>query len=613
MASLGNLENFYSLEGGTLMRSKLILYGLGILFGTLIFFGACKKEAPAPTIEQIMPRKVNADEVSILRIQGSGFQVNARVFLDELRSPGVMVEDDKHITLIVPALKEGLVNIKLVNPDGKQVIRERAFRVMSPYAEETILHFQEAAEKMGAIGEIRANDVGAALGDYNNDGWDDILVTGFKNLKLLMNNQEGEFVDVTELAGLGSVPIRHGGIWGDLDNDGDLDLVVAHDLPVIFRNTGNGTFEDVSEKAAIPRLEAAIMPACADYDRDGYLDIFFTGYGNRPNMLMRNQGDWTFSQAFPEIFGEDKFSSPGAAWGDYDNDGFPDLFVANVAEPCRLYHNESGGGFVEVAEKAGVDNQKPDSKPDDRKYYPAYSALWEDFDNDGWLDLVVNNFGQAPAFFRNRADGTFENIGASLGLRDPMNGMGLSAADFNNDGYLDLFLNNITGTFALYLNQAGTRFRKITREAGLDCQDRSSFGSAWADMNHDGAVDFYITNNFSANFLYMNQPYPDQHYLMVRLVGKKSNASAIGARVLVQAGDMKMIREVNGGFGDSSQNSFEVHFGLGKAVRVDRLTIRWPSGIEQEMTDVEADQRLVITESKGSAEQVEEGQEKEGE
>ncbi len=558
-------------------------------------FTACRKESPAPKIKRVMPREVKADELSVMRLAGSGFQVNAMVFFDDVRSPGVMVEDDTKISMIVPKLKPGTVTIRLVNPDGKDVVVERAFRVTSPAAPGEIFPFTEAAEKMGVGGGDRDNDVGVVIGDYNNDGWDDILVAHQANLGLYMNNKGQEFIDVTEIAGLTIRRISHGAAWADFDNDGYLDLVLAHINPVILRNTGKGTFEDVSSNALIPIHEGAYLPVCADYDRDGYVDIFITGF-SRPDMLLHNNGNLTFTSVFADLFKDDRFMSPAAAWGDYDNDGYPDIYVANVAKPSRLYHNVKGKGFEEVGSKAGVDNQRTAGGKDDVKYSAAWGALWADFDNDGWLDLAVANFAGVNPLYRNRGDGTFENVAPAFGMRDADDAMGMSVADFNNDGYMDIFVNNIMSSFSLYVNHAGSGFSKVTSDANMDSKDYSSHGSAWSDVNNDGAPDLYIVNNISPNFLYMNKPYPGTHYLQVKLEGKKSNAAGLGARVEVQAGEMKMIREVTGAQGYISQNSFTLHFGLGKATKVDKLTIMWPSGMKQVMEDVEADQKLTVTE-----------------
>jgi hypothetical protein len=495
----------------------------------------------------------------------------------------------------VPKLKPGLVDIKLVNPDGKQVIKQRAFRVTSREAVEVILPFTESAEKMDIAGEFHDDDGGIVFGDYNNDGWDDALVTNQRTVRLFMNNSGEDFIEVTDMAGLHGKRCTHGGVWADLDNDGFLDIIIAYTKPVILKNTGKGTFEDVSDTTGIPSRQYLYMPTCADYNLDGYVDIFFTGY-SRPDMLLRNEGNFKFTPMFGELFKDYQFMTPSAAWGDYDNDGYPDLFVVNVGNPCRLYHNIKGERLEDVAQKAGVDNQNPRSSPENLKYSPAWGAMWADFDNDGWLDLMVANFAERNRLYHNRGDSTFENIAPTVGLGIADDAMGISAADFNNDGYLDLFMNNIMSSFNFYVNEAGGMFRNVTKEAGLDYKNYSSHGSAWADINHDGAMDLYIVNNIRPNFLYMNQPYPGTHYLQVKLAGKKSNAAAIGARAVAQAGHLKMTRIVKGSHSYISQDSLVLHFGLGKTEKVDVLKIHWPSGILQELKDIPADQRMVITE-----------------
>ncbi len=490
----------------------------------------------------------------------------------------------------------------------------------------------------------------------------------------------GAFRDVSHLVGLNRLNQSGGAIMEDFDNDGLLDLVVTSWAPnepmAFYRNRGDGTFEDRTRAAGLSKQCGGLYCVQADYNNDGHMDIFVPRgswlplhLSQRPSLL-RNNGDGTFTDVTREAGLLAPVDSTSAAWADYDNDGFLDLFVCCRRQPCRLYRNRGNGTFEEAAAGAGLANLTG-----------ALGAAWIDFDNDGYPDLFVNIDGGlgggAARLFRNNRNGTFTEVTREMGIDGPINGFSCWAFDFDNDGWLDILATSrsrslvdvVRGmlnqphdlpTAKLYRNLGGKRFQDVTRQAGLD-RVYSPMGSNFGDFDNDGYLDFYlgtgdpnlhmlVPNRLFRNvagrrfaditassrtghlqkghgtacgdwdrngtvdiFLQLGGAVPGDRYhnvlfqnpgqgnnwLNVKLVGRKTNRAAIGARIkVVTAGarPLTVHRHVSSG-SSFGANPLEQHIGLGKARRVAVLEVHWPtSGTTQLFRDLEVNQGVVITE-----------------
>jgi hypothetical protein len=495
---------------------------------------------------------------------------------------------------------------------------------------------------------------GVAIFDFDGDGNDDLLLANGTRLKpragessslqLYRNDGKGHFTDVSAKAGLRQSGWFQGVCAGDYDNDGHTDfLVTAYGHNILFRNRGDGTFEDATAKAHLPVTGIRYGSGCTflDYDRDGYLDLFVSNYvdldlektphpgsgdfcqwkgipvmcGPRGlplahNALYRNNGDGTFKDV-SEAAG---ILKPGGRYGlsavsaDFDDDGWPDLFVACDMTPSLFFHNQHDGTFLERGAEAGTAYNY------DGALQAGMGVAVADYDRDGRLDLAKTNFsGDLPSLFHND-DGRFftdESREAGLGTKQLL-GWGIAFVDANDDGWPDLVIANghvypevegkqLGDTYLqqtlLYLNLGNGKFADITARAGSAfATPRPARGLAVGDVDGDGRPEIVILNMNATPSLLKNER-PGGHFLNVALTGTKSNRSAIGARVTVVAAGRRMIDEVMSGSSFYSQNSFTLHFGLGAATRVGEIEVRWPSGAVQKVSGAAADTTLRITEA----------------
>jgi Flp pilus assembly protein TadD len=498
---------------------------------------------------------------------------------------------------------------------------------------------------------------GVAAIDYDNDGWTDIYFVNGAELpemkksspkywnRLYRNNRDGTFSDVTEKAGVKGEGYSMGVAVADYDNDGYQDIFVTGvNRNILFRNDGNGRFEDVTEKAGLTGVDPqrgkmwSVAAAWLDYDNDGYLDLFVVNYckwnpeidphcgatkeGWRtycfpdryeglPNQLFRNNGDGTFTDVSSQSgIAKHIGKGMGVAIADYDDDGFVDIFVANDTLPNFLFRNNRRGGFEEVGLKAGVavnDSGRPVS---------AMGADFRDYDNDGLPDLIASALeGETYPLFRNLGKGFFADATWQSGLGAETvkrSGWGLGLFDFNNDGLKDLFTANahVNDNIELYNNQtyrqpnsvfagAGAgAFLEASREAGADFQiKRAHRGCAFADLDNDGRVDVVTTSLNEPVELFRNESPGENHWLAIRLIGVKSNRDGIGAKIkLVTIDGGAQFNHVTTSVGYASSSDVRAHFGLGKEKTVKLIEIRWPSGATQRLKEVAVDRILTITE-----------------
>jgi len=423
---------------------------------------------------------------------------------------------------------------------------------------------------------------GVSWGDYDGDGDLDLYVANDDGANLLLwNDGLGQFTEDT----VGDIADTGHGLavsWGDYDNDGDPDLYLARLIGenLLFRNDGSGSFTDVTA----PPLGVTAMSRSApwvDYDNDGHLDLYVVNESGGSNVLLRNMGDGTFVDATSSPLDHSGLGNC-VAWGDYDNDGDPDAYLANWGQPNVLFRNDGGGSFADVT-SAPLDDAGQ-----------ATSVCWGDSDNDGDLDLYVCNAQSANRLFRNDGGGVFTDVTSGpLGSTDK--GIGAGWSDFDNDGDLDLYIANYGVANLLLVNDGGEVFSDGT-VFPLDDPGHGG-GVTWGDYDGDGDTDLYVANGGEANLLLENSASLGNHWLHLELEGTVSNRSAIGARVRVVAGGVSQIREITGGSGYASQASPAVEFGLAGSALVDTLVIRWPSGVVNVYTGVGVDQVLEIVEN----------------
>jgi tetratricopeptide (TPR) repeat protein len=497
-----------------------------------------------------------------------------------------------------------------------------------------VFDFEDVAPRLGI--DKRDGAGPSAWGDYDGDGDFDLFVTGADSYGVLYRNDGQSFTDVSREAGLFHVHTGFSATFADYDGDGHSDLHIGRDgwsgpMPnALYRNNGDGTFAEVTERAGVGHPGSSFVCAWSDYDRDGDIDLAvangITGGGDT-NALYRNNGDGTFS----DVTQRAGLTEPrgtrtiGLAFGDYDLDGWPDLFVSGFMTVNRLYRNQGDGTFVEVARQAGVASE--------RDLTVGYVSFFIDYDNDLDLDILRTALApwddvllglsdrwdalpaarrremlrHCPKLYRNDGDGTFTEVGVQAGFVHPIGIMGTGVADVDNDGYLDAYF--ATGDPAIermepdrfYRNNGDGTFTDLTFAAGLGNVGKGH-GVTFIDLDGDGDLEIYVPEGGFVhgdawnNAFYVNRRQSGNHWLHIDFEGRQSNREALDTKLFVRAGELQYLREVHNGEGFGSSNSPTVELGLGRARKVDRLEVRWPSGAVQTFDDVPVDRRLVLRE-----------------
>ena len=527
-----------------------------------------------------------------------------------------------------------------------------------------IPHFRNVAGILGVDHDGLAG--GVAVEDFNKDGHLDIFVTSHRlndQSQLFLNDRHGGFVDHNPGAGVEGIGGGLNVLHADYDNDGYDDVFIlrggwlgesGYHPNSLLKNTGDGTFQDVTEEAGLLSYHPTQTAAWADFNRDGWLDLFIgnedadrwlqawqnagaspaEGDGHHASELYVNNGDGTFSEVAANVGIDLEAFVKGVAWGDVNNDGLPDLYVSIIGSPNRLYLNrgprESGEWWFEDV-SAGI-----------HEPFFSFPTWFFDYDNDGWEDLFVAGYDlrrindaaadaareylglpvetEMPRLFRNNGDGTFTNVAAEAGLNKVLFAMGSNYGDLDNDGYLDIYLG--TGTpdlrsvipYRMFRNVGGERFEELTFEGGFG-HIQKGHAVAFADFDLDGDQDIYASiggaygGDRYSNVLFENPGFDAENaWITIRLEGRRSNRSAIGARIRITVSDhgggrRHIYRSVSTG-GSFGSSSLQQEIGLGPAARIDEVRITWPDrdGTVEKFSDLVLNQYYKVVEGRQTAE-----------
>jgi hypothetical protein len=532
----------------------------------------------------------------------------------------------------------------------------------------TTVHFSEITVAAGITFQhtvspekkylIESMPGGVLLLDYDGDGWLDIYFTNSPSVEMAVqgqkaksalyrNNHDGTFTDVTEKAGVGHPCWAMGGAVGDYNNDGWPDmLITCEEGMALYRNNGDGTFADVTKQAHLADPRWSTGAAFGDYDGDGFVDLMVSRYvefdlnhlpqfgvgatcrfrgipvqcGPRGmkglgDSLYHNNGDGTFTDVSKEAGVEDAsgYYGLGVVWSDFNDDGRPDLFVADDSTPNYLYRNDGKGHFSDVSYISGT------AVSSDGGEMAGMGIAVCDFNHTGRFSIHVTNFeDQSNSLYRNDGNMAFTDVAYAAGVGQitiPYLGWGTGCVDFDNDGWPDFFVVNghvypqvdslVAGAKyrqrkLVFLNRKNGTFADVSNSAGPALAiPQASRGAAFGDLDNDGRIDVVIENIDGLPMVLHNENTNSAHWITFQLIGTRSNRLALGAKVRVVAGSLSQIDEVRSGGSYLSQNDLRLHFGLGSADSVDRVEVRWPSGATQTLQNLASDRFYVVREGEG--------------
>lgn len=497
---------------------------------------------------------------------------------------------------------DGKLDIVAVN--GSSVDRYRkqgGDPLITLYHQDANLKFTDITAQAGLT--HKGWGMGVAVADYDNDGLPDLYVTGYGGNALYRNLGNCRFEDVTEKAGVGVGGFSLGAAWGDYDRDGRVDLFVSRYVHVDMNK-----LPELGSNEKFCQFRGVLVQ-CGPWGMQGEGDFLF-----------RNRGDGTFEDASKKAGVDDphRYYGMGVVWGDLDNDGWPDLYVADDAGPNYMYRNKHDGTFEEVGLLLGADLSG------DGQELGSMGVDLGDYLHQGKFGVFVTEFvDQSDTLYRNNGDDGFADVSASAKIAQPSHpyvGWGTGFFDMDNDGWLDIFVANghvypqvdtipnaahFRQPMLLFRNQRNGTFEEVAAQAGLsDAPLRSRRGAAFGDINNDGCVDIVTLNVGEPPSLLLNHCPNGNHRVSFKLLGTRSNKLAIGARVTVRSGTLKQISEVRGGSSYISQNDLRQHFGLESNSKIDEVQVRWPNGSIETLRNLPADFLYTIVEGQGIKDKV---------
>ncbi len=492
---------------------------------------------------------------------------------------------------------DGKLDIVAVNGSSVERYRKNGGDpLVTLYHQDGDLRFSDVTQKAGLT--RKGWGMGVSVTDFDNDGLQDLYITGYGGNALYRNLGGCKFEDVTDKAGLAVGGFSAGSAWADYDRDGRLELFVSR-----YVHVDMDKLPEPGSDLKFCRYKKVLVQ-CGPWGMQGESDLMF-----------HNRGDGTFEDVSKKAGVSDPghYYGLGAVWGDYDNDGWPDLYVANDAGPNYLYRNQHDGTFEEVGLLAGV------ALSAEGQEQGSMGVDFGDYLRDGHLGIIVTNFAdQANDLYRNQGGQSFSDVNWAAGIAQPsvpLVGWGTGFFDMDNDGWLDVFVANGhvypqvgaasgSGAFRqpmlLHRNKQDGTFEEVSAEAGLGAIPLAARrGAAFGDVNNDGCVDLLLLNVGEPPSLLINHCGAGNHRVLFQLTGTKSNKLAIGARVTVRAGTLTQMSEVRSGGSYLSQNDLRLHFGLGGQDKIEEVDIRWPNGNVEVLRDLAADFIYRVTEGNG--------------
>ncbi len=557
-----------------------------VLVVLAVFMAAQKAAAPPPPVVQF------TDATKSAGLTISHITTAQQRYIVESMSGGVGFIDCDN---------DGKLDIITVNGSTVDRFRQGGDPMITLYHQAPEMKFTDITKEAGLTS--KGWGMGIAVADFNNDGLQDIYVTGYGHNVLYRNIGNCKFEDVTQASGVAGGGFSTGAAWADYDRDGNVDLFVSRYVHIDINQ-----LPEFGSNEKFCRFRG-ILVQCGPWGMEGESDL-----------LYHNRGDGTFEEVSKKAGVDDPAHryGLGVVWGDYDNDGWPDLYVANDAGANYLYHNNHDGTFEEVGLISGT------ALSPDGQELGSMGVDFGDYDRDGRLDIFVTNFVDQPDdLYRNLGNGSFADMSSQARINQssfPFVKWGTGLIDLDNDGWLDLVIANghvypqvdsIPGgvryrqPLQAFRNNHDRTFTDISTSSGLaNLPLRCRRGVAFGDVNNDGRVDVLVLNVGEPPTLLLNTTADTNHRVAFKLVGTKSNRAAIGARVAIKAGKDIQFDEVRGGGSYLSQNDLRLHFGLGAESKLDSVTVTWPNGKAEVLHNLAADVIYTIAEGEGVRDRV---------